>query len=190
MVQVMRLADEASDLRGMTAEIFDILDGSSSGDRLKELLRLFDNWCHDIARIVTAIPHASAQSRLAPPPGPIKDLNDPQKGRWGNSSARDGRRLGVVLTGETQSAFDFDVYVESADGSELQGPVLFHLHSTYPRSVIHVNRVRNNRATLFQIASYGMFTVGAQVKDASGRWTALELDLLDVPNIPERFRHK
>lgn len=191
MVEVMRLADEASDLRGMAAEILDLAPHSPAADRLHTLIKDFDDWRAAISTVVAAdMPQDRSREDWAPSPPAITVEDDPQKNRWGGKPERDGRRLGVTLTGESKSLFNIDIFVDSTDGTELVGPVIFHLHSTYPRSVIRINRVRNSRATLFQVVSYGMFTIGAQVKRANGAWTQLELDLLDVPGIPDCFLDK
>jgi hypothetical protein len=70
----------------------------------------------------------------------------------------------------------------------LEGPVLFHLHDSYPRKTIHIRRIREHRyAILEEVTAYGTFTVGAQVKAADGRWTRLEFDLATLKDLPQRF---
>jgi hypothetical protein len=191
MIEVMRLADEASDLAGMAHEVRDLAANRPAADRLAKLIGSFEAWRKGMEEVVLGEGHnGRSRERAAPTPPPITVADDPQKNRWGGLPERDGRRLGVTLTGESASLFDFDIFVESMDGSPLEEPVIFHLHSSFPRSTISVRRIRNGRATLFQVVSYVMFTIGAQVKRADGGWTSLELDLLDVAGIPERFHGK
>jgi hypothetical protein len=81
--------------------------------------------------------------------------------------------------------------VTSTDGSPLEGPVIFHLHDTYPKSVIWIKKIRaNNIAVLEQVESYEVYTIGAQVKDANKQCTGLEYSLADVPELPSRFLSK
>lgn len=137
-------------------------------------------------------PPANPSSAARPPaPGPIRHADDLQKGRWGGKSQRDGRSLEVVLKELEHGAFHFDASVTSVDGSTLAGPVLFHLHDTFNPSVIHVAEIREGtRAVLEDVSSYGIFTIGAQVKSATGSWIGLEWDLTHLPGLPERFRRQ
>jgi len=123
-----------------------------------------------------------------PKPGKIRDAVDPQKGRWGGKSNRKGRALHVELLEVGHTAFNFNAVVGSADGSPLVGPVVFHLHDSYPKSVVRVQKIsEGNRSVLEDVNSYGVYTIGAQVKDAQGKWIGLEYNLCDLPELPPRF---
>jgi hypothetical protein len=123
-----------------------------------------------------------------PEPGPILYPEDPQKGRWGGVSARNGRQVTVELREVTNTLFVFNVIVTSTDGSSLQGPVLFHLHDSYPQSVIRIDKIQENKtAVLEQVSSYGVYTIGVQVKDGQGNWIGLELDLAKLQGLPGHF---
>jgi hypothetical protein len=129
------------------------------------------------------------ESASRPAPGPILDPEDPQKGRWGGASEQRGRRLSAQLTDASRRLFSVDLTVSSTDGSILEGPVVFHLHDSFPKWIIHINKIRDGvRAVLEEVVAYGVFTVGAQVKDASGQWLGLELDLCDLAGLPDHFR--
>jgi V8-like Glu-specific endopeptidase len=131
---------------------------------------------------------AAAPDRGPPKPGPVVHDDDPQKDRWGGQSARAGRKLSAAVADASRRLFTCDFTVESTDGSPLEGPVVFHLHDSFPRMVIHVRRVQDGvRAVLEEVVAYGVFTVGAQVKDRHGNWIGLELDLAQHPDVPERF---
>lgn len=96
--------------------------------------------------------------------------------------------MSLELTEVAGGLFYFNAVVTSTDASPLEGPVIFHLHDTYPKSVIWIKKIRaNNSAVLEQIESYGVYTVGAQVKDANKRWIGLECCLTDLPGLPSRF---
>jgi hypothetical protein len=123
-----------------------------------------------------------------PPPGP--DPDDPQKGRWGGSAERDGRKLSARLRAQYAKSFEFDLVVTATDGTKLTGPVVFHVHDTFPKSAYHIRKMRaDDTEALFELLeAYGTFTVGAQVRKARGGWTQLEYDLNDMPGIARRFR--
>jgi hypothetical protein len=127
-----------------------------------------------------------------PEPGPIKNVDDPQSGRWGNRSQRNGRKLKATITDTSdRRLYTCDFTVESTDGSILEGPVVFHLHDSYPRSVINIRKIRDARfATLEEVTAYGVYTVGAQVKDGAGNWVGLELNLARKRSLPKRFREQ
>jgi hypothetical protein len=136
---------------------------------------------------------AAARSGSAPPPepGPVTHPDDPQKGRWGGLPERDGRRVSVELLDTSGRKFSFNVVAESTDGTALEGPVLFHLHDSYPNTVIQVREIRRQaKAVLEELRAFGVFTIGVQVKDKSGNWVGLEFDLAQIPNLPERFRER
>ena len=59
----------------------------------------------------------------------------------------------------------------------LEGPFIFHLHDTYPRSVIWIRKPRGTKAILEEIYAEGTYTFGVQFRDDSGVWRSLEYDL-------------
>jgi hypothetical protein len=122
-----------------------------------------------------------------PEPGPIINRDDPQKGRWGGEPMRDGRQVSVTIESVERDIFYFSVFVQSTDGSPLASPVVFHLHDTFPRSIITIRRIENQQAALRSWNAYGVFTIGVQVKNVSGQWVSLEIDLANAPGIPKRF---
>ncbi len=123
-----------------------------------------------------------------PDPSQILHEDDPQKDRWGGLAERDGRALTIILGEVGRTSFIFNAIVSSTDGSELVGPAIFHLHDSYPKSVIHVRKINSeNHAVLWDVSSYGVFTIGVQVKDAHGKWIGLEYNLCNLPNLPHKF---
>jgi Caspase domain len=124
-----------------------------------------------------------------PKPGPITNEDDPQKGRWGGKTSSKGRRVRVDnIESVGKDEYEFDVIVEAIQG-ELKGPVVFHLHDTYPRSVIKIRKIEDKkRATLRQIYAYGASTIGVQVTGKDGKWTELELDTSNVSEFSKKFR--
>src|SRR3546814_20280016 len=70
----------------------------------------------------------------------------------------------------------------------MQPPVHFHLHDTYRPITVTVSSIRGQReARLSEYSSYGVCTIGVPVKDATGAWVSLELDLADMRRLPHRF---
>jgi hypothetical protein len=43
---------------------------------------------------------------------------------------------------------------------------------------------------LEEVVSEGVYTIGAQVKDAGGRWVGLEFNLAKLRGLPKRFKQK
>jgi hypothetical protein len=108
---------------------------------------------------------------------PVKDPEDPNKGRFGGSAQRNGWTLSVVGDQVRRLSnsdwFQFELRVNK-EGEEPPGMVEFHLHDTFPQPVQRVKLVKGE-ATL-PIIAYGCFTVGAVMPDGE---TELELDLSD-----------
>jgi hypothetical protein len=185
-LQVLRFADEASDIPGAAAAF---LDGASSSSQVTDLRRLYGYYVAWREQIEELLERNEAEGDDVPPPaGRILNPGDLQKGRWGGTPERNGRRLEAKIQDSERDTFTVNLFVSSTDGSELEGPVLFHLHDSYPRKIIHIRRIREDRyAVLEEITAHGTFTVGAQVKAVDGRWIGLELDLAELPDIPARF---
>lgn len=139
---------------------------------------------------LTETPELPPPETEPPEPGPIVHGDDPQKERWGGRAERDGRKIRVILKEQHErSTFEFDVLVESTDGSPLRPPVIFHLHDSYPRSKIAIRKIIDSRvATLLEVQSYGVFVIGAQAMDKSGNWVGLEFDLAALDHLAESFK--
>jgi hypothetical protein len=196
MVQAMRISDEAGDLAGFARLVLECVDIKSvEAQPLAALIQYRDRWKEEIAKFLAHgegdVNVASGPAFLSedpPEPGPISHKDDPQRSRWGGKSERDGRIVRGVLESVESNVFYFTIVVESSDGSPLLGPVVFHLHDTFPRSKVSIKRiVEGRRAELKEWSAYGIFAVGVQVKDAKGTWTQLEFDLAKLAGLPARF---
>jgi hypothetical protein len=112
---------------------------------------------------------------------------DPQKGRWGEKSRRNGRELRATVTALPESADLFRVRLEVVPVNDvpITGTVVFHLHPTFSR-MDPVVMAERGRATL-TLAAWGAFTVGAEV---DGGTTQLELDLSTLSGVPEVFANR
>lgn len=188
-ISLMRIADEASDLAGM-ARVIEEAVPQPDGVDLRRLLNAEKSWSGNIERLMVA--EGGDAPERPPSPGPIVDTADPQRGRWGGLAERDGRRLLAKFT-DTKSSWTFqvDLLVESSDGSELVGPVVFHLHHTFSSGAIHIRRVQEKRrCVLYDVRAWGAFTIGAQVRDRDGQWIGLELNLADLSELPRKFRER
>jgi hypothetical protein len=184
-LQLFRWADEASDISGIAAAFLDAGSTARATD-LSRLRARYLAWCDQIEALLD---RNEAEGDDDPPPAaPIRNPGDLQKDRWGGAAERRGRRLSAAIRDVEDDTLFFDLIVSSIDGSVLQGPVLFHLHDTFPRKTIHIRRIREGQsAVLEEVSAYGTFTVGAQVKTADGRWIGLEFDLASLPDVPARF---
>jgi Trypsin-like peptidase domain/Effector-associated domain 1 len=130
----------------------------------------------------------TARESRPPEPGPVINPDDLQKDRWGGLPERNGRRVRAELLGTEGRQFTFNVVAESTDGTRLEGPVLFHLHDTYPQPLIRITKVREGaRAVLEEVTAYGVFTIGVQVKNARGEWVGLEYCLTELPGLASWF---
>ena len=116
----------------------------------------------------------------------MTDSDDPQKGRWGKQPEAHGRRLSATVTSAAlPSLYTVNLVVESTDVNyPLTGFVTFHLHPTF-KNQDPIIAVKNGRAELTLNWVYGAFTVGAEADDGK---TKLELDLAQLPGIPDEFR--
>jgi hypothetical protein len=205
MLARMRCADEAGELvRFANLVLAECNPGLGSTDELRFLLECLNVWRGAIDDVIGRDESRVGQTnvkalteivdiRSSPPgekppqPGPVLDFEDPQKGRWGRSSAHDGRQVRIVINSVERDIFFFSVIVESTDWTPLAAPVVFHLHDSYPRSVVTIRRVENQQAVLREWSSYGVFAIGVQVKDVAGQWISLEIDLAKTPGLPKRF---
>lgn len=125
-----------------------------------------------------------------PEPGPILDHRDPQKGRWGGASAREGREMLGVFKDADRRFFWFDLIVRSTDGSEIEPPAVFHLHTEqYAVPIQHIRRKQADGRSLIysDVSATRAYTVGVQVKARDGRWISLEYDLAGLAELPRRF---
>lgn len=113
-----------------------------------------------------------------PRPGPVRYHDDPQRGRWGGLSERDGRRLEARLREWGKDSFHFDLVVSATDGTAVRGPVRFHLHDSFARAVQTIRTGRGDGTVAWEeIDAYETFTAAAQVRTRSGEWVGLEYDL-------------
>ncbi|MHC2390853.1 hypothetical protein ACVMFA_009502 [Bradyrhizobium liaoningense] len=187
-LQLFRWADEAANTDGTAAAVLDMASGPEAAD-LRQMRVRWKQWRE---RIDELLGRNEAEGADDPPsPDAVLHADDPQKGRWGELPERNGRRLEATLKDSDRDTFDVDLTVRSTDQSPLEGPVLFHLHDSFPRKTIYIRRIRDGSfAVLEEVNTYGVFTVGAQVKASDGRWTGLELDLVNLKGLPRRFRDR
>ncbi|MHC2284082.1 hypothetical protein ACVME8_010752 [Bradyrhizobium diazoefficiens] len=187
-LQLFRWADEAANTDGTVAAVLDMASGPEAAD-LRQMRARWKQWCE---RIDELLGRNEAEGADDPPsPEAVLHPDDLQKGRWGGLSERNGRRLEATIKDVERDTFDVDLTVRSTDKSPLEGPVLFHLHDSFPRKTIYIRRIREGSvAVLEEVNAYGPFTVGTQVKAADDRWVALELDLVNLKGLPRRFRDR
>ena len=95
-----------------------------------------------------------------------------------------------MLESVERDLFYFSIVVESTDESPLEAPVIFQLHSSYPRSVITIRRIAAGQAVLQDWNAFGVFAIGVQVKTRTGVWTGLEVDSASLDGLPRRFLNR
>jgi len=112
--------------------------------------------------------------------------DDPQKGKWGGISERNGRKLSAAITpSKIHGLYRVTITVESTNKKlPLKGLINFHLHDSFynPDPVI---AVVDGLAVLKLSKVYGAFTVGAEADNGE---TLLELDLAKLKDAPKEFK--
>lgn len=124
-------------------------------------------------------------------PGPIKWLDDPQKGRWGGSAEVNGLKLDAAFspssdTFEERKIYTVTLSVSGSPDHPLAGKVYFFLHQSYMPNHIITTEALNNIASV-QIESYEAFTVGAVCEQAA---TMLELDMNEYAGTPDDYKYR
>ena len=141
-----------------------------------------DSLAIDISRLVDKL--AGELSQLVTTPSAPFDVDDPNKGQFGLSSERLGRRLRAnVSTGDRPDWFRVELTVESTNDLPLNGDVEFYLHPTFRPPVTRVKTGGGKSATL-TLSAWGAFTVGATADEGL---TRLELDLAQLRGAPRVF---
>lgn len=139
------------------------------------------NLDQSLGDFVTQLPESfSLQSE---PPSEIIDIDDPQKGRWGGKSARNGRQLEAKVRSIPNDWFEIILDVIRLEGEPLEGEVEFHLHPSFYPSTVSIPV--DNQSAKLKLRAWGSFTVGAL---ADAGLTKLELNLAELPNAPDQFK--
>jgi F0F1-type ATP synthase membrane subunit b/b' len=115
--------------------------------------------------------------------------NDVQNGRFGGMSERNNRKLDArVEESMFPGHYSLTIVVESVDGATLTDDVVLFLHQTFRPSVYIIPKEKFvNGKVIEEVLSYGAFTIGV-ITDKGN--TLLELNLAEVPSLPEDFRKK
>lgn len=120
---------------------------------------------------------------------PEFDPEDPHKGKFGEKSERNGRRLRVAsFKVNDDETLDIKLRVDATAGAAnkpVSGPVSFHLHPTFPRQIVTCPAKKG--AADCVIEAYGAFTIGVEIIDEKLK---LELDLATLPELPIWFRRR
>ncbi len=129
-----------------------------------------------LANLQESINKLEVKTSTLPRTAPQKlSSDDPEKGKWGGQTERNGRKISAIvgLKVDDNDYRNITITVESTDVSNpLTGFVKFYLHPTFvnSRPIIFV---KDGKAIL-NIIAWGAFTLGAE---ADGGDTQLELDL-------------
>lgn len=169
-ITLSKLKDEIDDLKTQNNDLQEKLVDSGGGKTLTVEKQT------EVRRVINK--QASVEN--------VKYPDDPQKGKWGGLSENKGRKISAeVLKSEFPGLYTVKINVASTSKSELSGLVKFYLHNTF-RNSQPVIAVKNGSAELILYKVYGAFTVGAVTSDG----TNLELDLSELPGIPDDFKNK
>ena len=164
-ISFAKIPAKLRDIKGLT------LDLSAPNQREESLNQLVNN----VRRVLQSLPSNNDAS----------DPDDPQKGKWGGLSSRNGRVLTAKVSEESADWFEIILSVRRTSGAPLAGKVTFYLHPTYENEIEKVD-AKNGQAKL-RIWAYGAFTVGALLDDER---TSLELDLAKIPGVPKKFAER
>ncbi|MEO9144172.1 MAG: YEATS-associated helix-containing protein [Ginsengibacter sp.] len=122
---------------------------------------------------------------------PVINSDDPQKGRFGGESEKNGRKLSAKVSKSAIPKFySVELIVESTkENNPLITDVIFYLHDSFSPSVytIKPDEFTEGRAYDNEIISYGAFTVGVITDNGK---TLLELDLAEDKKFPKEFRER
>lgn len=130
---------------------------------------------------------APPSSNFASAPGlsrRVQDREDPQKGRFGGESWRDGFELSAEFDqadSRNWSRILLRVIGPGDDGDDVQ----FHLHDSFKPPLV-VRRFKYSAASL-TVTAWGGFTVGVWIPAHA---VELELDLASIDNAPEIVRSR
>jgi len=111
--------------------------------------------------------------------------SDPNKDKFGSSPVANGLRLSAEVSplSEDGQLCAIRLWVTAeGDRPPLHGLVRFFLHPTFPRQEMQATAV--DGVAELRLVAAGAFTVGAETEDG----IRLELDLAQLPDIPEAFR--
>lgn len=111
--------------------------------------------------------------------------SDPHKGSFGGQAVVGGYQLQAEVTQLTEGGSKYGVRLTVSPlpgGPPLNGPVRFYLHPTFATAEHDVAPV--DGVAELKIVAQEAFTVGAQTSEG----VRLELDLNDLPGVPEGFK--
>nr|WP_306666482.1 pYEATS domain-containing protein [Agrobacterium pusense] len=113
---------------------------------------------------------------------PILDKEDPQKGRFGGESRRDGFELWASFNDAASRNWTGIILGVTGPGHE-GDEVQFHLHDSF-KPPVAVRRFKGSAATM-KVTAWGGFTVGVWIP---AKAIELELDLASLDNAPDIVR--
>lgn len=141
----------------------------------------------DLERLVSAPATDWASVNLSGPrrDGRANDPDDPNAGHFGGAAKRDGYELRLARVTNWDDRWATLELETTQDGRPPASPVAFHLHPTFPESVVRIQP--SGHPCILRLNAWGAFTVGAII-GATG--TRLELDLAQDPRLTEEFRKR
>lgn len=139
--------------------------------------------CRMLQKVLKAYPLLRTNSTSARPVDP----EDPHLGRFGGLAQRNGLALTAEVSAipDNTDWWEIRLTVTANPNSAIHGDVIFHLHPTFPESVMKVP-LRDGRAELI-IQAWGAFTVGVELDEGRRR---LELNLAELPGVPKEFAER
>jgi len=181
------------DARDATVEVDELLNQKIGQifEELRELRTRFETALTPVENVDHALQADLALREAARFKLPaIKDPDDPQKGRFGGSEEKNGRRLSAVVARSSVKSEWCNVVltVSTLPGApELTGKVKFYLHDSYDPNRYTIQAVRGEAKLVFR--AWGAFTAGAISDDGK---TPLELDLATSENVeaPNAWRKR
>jgi hypothetical protein len=144
----------------------------------------------DHAELATALRAIAPGTEVPAPVGPSPpSKDDPNRGKFGGSPAREGHELRAAFRTVDAARGWVRVSLTVAGPEGARGQVRWWLHPTFDPAAERESPLRNGRAALTFVA-WGAFTVGVQVEREGHAPVLLELDLATHPRAPTGFRDR
>lgn len=113
--------------------------------------------------------------------------DDPNKGSFGGSATRSGRRLSATVSVQGQAYYRVRLTVEAVGNAPpLTSAVTFYTHTSFPRDWWRMRVAPKGGVARVSFWVWGAFTVGAVVENEA---LPLELDLAELRGAPRGFAH-
>lgn len=118
---------------------------------------------------------------------PIRDREDPHRGRWGRRSMRNGRQVVAKVdpVGKSRDWFRIRITVKTEKHKPFGSPVYIFVHPTFSKKWYEAELNSDGTVARLTLEAYGAFTIGVACDD--GR-TLLEYNLANADGATPEFQ--